>query len=168
MKTLENTSLQPSKDLKRILLAFSVLLQPPWRGLSRSLCKSVSSYRHLSILRPTGSSHISWFSTWAQPVWWQPSPQERHSSRTQRQSGILLAFSSPRPPRRQPSGGFCTHRHPCSRHLAIYVLAPALTATFWWLSATIGPGSDNLLGVSIPADALAASLWQLSPSRPLL
>ena len=118
-------------------------LQPPWRGLSISLCKSVSSYRCLSILRLTGSSHISWFSPWAQPVWWQPSPQERYSSRTQRQSGILLAFSSSHPLWRQPSGGFPQpSASAAATFLAIFVPTP-------------------------PGGPLAAALWQLSSSRPL-
>lgn len=51
-------------------------------GLSRSLCKSV--YMYLSIRSLTPSSHSSWFSTWAQPVWWQPSPHDRYSSSTLR------------------------------------------------------------------------------------
>ena len=127
-------------------------LQPPWWGLSRSLCESVSSYRYLSILRLASSSHISWFSTRAQPVWRQPSPQEQYSSRTQRQSSILLAFSSSHPPRRQSSGVIRPIGRPGGNLLAAF--------------ATIGPGSGNLLGDF--RSRLPAALWRqpLGSSRP--
>ena len=38
------------------------------KGLSRSLCKSHFSYRYLSILGRTASSHRSWLRTWDQPA----------------------------------------------------------------------------------------------------
>ena len=37
-------------------------------GLSRNLCKSHFSYRYLSILGRTASSHRSWLRTWDQPA----------------------------------------------------------------------------------------------------
>lgn len=143
-------------------------LQPPWWGLSRSLCKSVSSYRYLSIFRLASSSHISWFSTRAQPVWQQPSPQERYSSRTKRQrrhpSGIFVLSAAlgtafwrllyPSPPPQQTFGDLCPRTRSDGNLLAAY--------------ASFGPGSTNPFGVFHPCNCLAAALWQLSSSHPLL